>query len=307
VATAGELNRGGGAYSSPGVDPKNVVEPYVSMTATPIVRFKLKDVDPPSIVYVRPPDAMNLHVRTLLAGGDNVTFTIRMLRSDGEVDINQYIVTTGGVAGIVNFPVDLPEGYILSISTGSALAVVRGQTFASATLRHTHSLGQPDDLVLFADYISTNQLMSWPGGQISSPTDRNGNIRSITGSVPAAGAEISEVVPSATRWRLIAFRYSLTTAVAAANRESNLTLDDGALVYVSDTAGFTQVASLTFVYSFQLGVQRQAALQSNLITLASPAVFLPAGHRIRTSTTNIQAADQYTAPQYLVEEWAERG
>jgi hypothetical protein len=34
-------------------------------------------------------------------------------------------------------------------------------------------------------------------------------------------------------------------------------------------------------------------------------MFLSAGHRIRTVTAAIQAADAYTAVQYLVREWLE--
>lgn len=299
------LNRGAGAYSTPGVDTREPDQPFVPGTATPVARFKFVDVDPPSFLYVRPPDALNLRVNSLIAGGDVATFIVRILRADGTIAINQYRVvsTVPGVG--VNSPQSLPEGYLLSVEASGSGATLRGQTFVQATLRHviTSPGATPDDQVLFADYVTNTTLVGWPGNTPSQPTDRNGHLRSITGTLPAAGAEIVETVPTATRWRLLAFRYSLTTAVAAANRESNLNIDDGVNIYITDTPSQTQVASTTFAYSYQIGVQKLAALQANVSTIPLPNIIVEAGHRIRTITANIQGADAYTAPQYLVEEW----
>lgn len=303
------LNRGAGAYSTPGVDHHKQEPEFVPRTASPVVRFKLHDVDPPSLVYVRPPDALNLHVISTIVGGDSVQFIVRILRSDGTITIENFRVAST-VAGLgINEPVELPEGYLLSVIAATPTATFRGQTFVSATLRYLKSLAGStvDILVLFAGYVTSSSFQSWPGGTLVHPIEGNGNIRSITGTVPAAGAEISEVVPTATRWRLIAFRYALTTAIAVANRESNLVIDDGVNTYITDTSGFTEAASLTDTFSWMLGVQRLQALQSNVLTLPLPPVLLPAGHRIRTLTTNIQAADQYAAPQYIVEEWLSNG
>jgi hypothetical protein len=303
------LNRGAGAYSTPGVDTHPPDKPFAPLTATPIVRFKLQDVDPPSPVYVRPFDALNLHVITLIAGGATVTFIVRILRADGQVILNTFVVTASTPGVGVNVPQNLPEGYLLSVIASGPNNTVRGQTFAAATLRYLSALtgAVVDNLPLFADYVTASTPVGWPAGEVSQPTDRNGHLRSITGTAPAAGAEINEVVPSTTRWRLLAFRYTLTTAVAAANRESNLQIDDGVNPYATETASFTQIASLAFIYSWSIGFTRQAALQSNLISSALPGFIVEAGHRIRTSTSNIQAADQYSAPQYLVEEWLTQG
>lgn len=298
------LNRGGGSGSTPGVDPKFTPKDYVPNTATPVTRFRFLDVDPPSFLYVRPPDVLFLKANTNNLAGDTVLFTVRVLRADGTIttEKEQLVVVAGWAAN--NLFIPLPEGYLLSIAAESSVVLQRGVTFAQAYVSRAGSSGNDIPQQLFSDYVTRSVLATWPNGRTLHSLEGPGNIRSITGTVPAAGAEINEVVPVRTQWRLIAFRYTLTTAVAAANRESNLVIDDGVNPYVSDTPSFAQVASLAFIYSWMLGVQKQAATQSNLITLPSPTVTLPPGHRIRTSTTNIQAADQYTAPQYLVEEWA---
>lgn len=295
-------NRGAGAYSTPGVDTRVAEKPFVPLTGTPVVSFRLTDVDPPAAVYVRPPDALFLKAATLLAAGDTVLFSVRVLRSDGTIVGNDYQLfpTSGGFAS--SLKVDLPEGYLLSITAQATNAVTRGQTFVRIYLLRSKAAGAQNAAILFGDYITITGQGAFPIGRIADSVEGPGNIRSITGTTPAAGAEINEVVPANTRWRLLAFRYTLTTAVAAANRETSLVIDDGVNPYVNDSAAFTQIASLVFIYSYELGLQRQAALQSNLITLGSPAVILPPGHRIRTLTANIQAADQYSAPQYVVEE-----
>lgn len=299
------LNRGAGAYSTPGVDSSKQEPEFVPRTGTPVTSFNLKLVDPPSNLYVRPPDVLNLRVNSLLAGGDHVVFNIRILRADGTIVNTQFFIqsTVPGVG--VNVPVQLPEGYILSVLAGQCGASLRGTTFASATLQYNIQAGAlaTAEEVLISSYITSSVYATWPNGTIFHPLDNNGHLRSITGTVPAAGAEINEVVPVSTRWRILAFRYSLTTAVAVANRESNLQIDDGVNIYITNTSGFTEAATLTDTFSWMLGVSRLQALQSNVLTLPLPEIIVEAGHRIRTQTTNIQAADQYTAPQYLVEEW----
>jgi hypothetical protein len=302
------LNRGAGAYSTPGVDTppaKAGQQPYTPLTATPVTQFRLQQVDPPSNLYVRPPEAILLRGNTNLAGGDTVNIVIRILRADGTIttELESLVVVPGFVP--TNLRVSLPEGYLLNIAATATVANFRGATYCAAFLIRIPIAGPVVEQGLFGDYVTSGQAATWPNGRIVNGAEGPGNLRSITGTVPAAGAEISEIVPGNMRWRLMAFRYSLTTAVAVANRESNLTFDDGANVYASETSGFTEAASLTDTFSWMLGVQRLQALQSTLLTLPLPSLIMPGLHRIRTNTANIQAADQYTAPQYLVEEWAQ--
>ena len=298
-----ERNRGAGAYSTPGVDTRPPEKDFQPLTATPVVRFKLQDVDPPAAVYVRPPDVLQVRGGTNLAGGDTLSFNIRILKADGTIqqEQEQLVVTAGW--GITSKFVDLPEGYILSVTIQSASALSRGQSVADAYLQRGRVGAGLIVQELCSDYISTTHMATYPGGRVADPLEGPGNIRSITGTLPAAGAEISEVVPAKTQWRLIAFRYTLTTAVAVANRETTLTEDDGANVFAQMPSTFTQAASLVHSYTYGLGLQTQAGAQALIHTIPLVAAILPPGFRIRTLTTNIQAADQYTAPQYLVEEW----
>lgn len=292
------LNRGAGAFSTPGVDPAFVPKDFVPRTAAPQVTFRTKDTEPPSTLYVSQEDSLQIRAFSYLAG-QSLLVLLRTLRPDGTVFQTTQQFQLAAVQTLQTFTLNLEEGYLLGLLIAyQATGVAPHTNWLAVNLVRNASVQ-----VLVSGSVTPGAFLGWPGGPMNMPRDGAGFIRSITGTVPAAGAEISETVPANLRWRLLAFRYSLTSAVAVANRETNLTMDDGVNIFVSDTSSTTQAASLTNIYSWMQNAQRQAAAQSALFTLPLPDVYLEGGFRIRTSTTNIQAADQYTAPQYLVQEW----
>jgi len=157
-----------------------------------------------------------------------------------------------------------------------------------------------------AGYITTVTDLYTPGGTIVTSLDGGGTVRSITGTTPAAGADILETVPTNARWEVLAFTAQLTTGAAVANRVVGLTIDDGTNIYFRDSPAFTQTASLIDIYSWAEAQSKMAAPSSSFVLGNLPGGNrLLAAHRIRTSTIAIAAADQWTAPQYLVREWLE--
>lgn len=137
-----------------------------------------------------------------------------------------------------------------------------------------------------------------------SPTIQHlhGRIRSITVTDPAADNEILETVPARRRWRLISIRFKLITDANVANRIVTLTIDDGTnnlLTIPSDTA---QTASLTRYYHYHLQPVPQFLIDA-IFSLPLPDLFLAAGFRIQTLTTGLQAGDDFSVIQLLVEEW----
>lgn len=158
---------------------------------------------------------------------------------------------------------------------------------------------------LLQGYATTNGRLAWPGSLILPATFGAGRLRSITGTDPAAGVEISETAPAGVRWRLLAVRFTFATSAAVANRSVSLILDDGVNQWLQVSDNQVQAASLTHTYvameSGQIGL-----MGGSLHTLNLPAgVFLAAGSRFRTLTGSMDAGDNYSAPQYLVEEFIE--
>jgi hypothetical protein len=266
------------------------------------VVFSFDDVYPWDGVYVREDDMLQVELFTLATPTLNLQY--RILRPDGTVLVSQDAIAATASRTQSFVSRQLAEGILLSVALFPVVAVVPSlYAYASIGLRRqnlgTASLHQ----VLAAGYLTQACPLSWPGHTLQRPTDGGGALRSITGSVPAAGADISEAVPANTRWQLLSLRASLTTAVAVASRQPKITLDDGALRFYDTGDGPAQAASLTWAYTFA----PTGSLPTNSLTDVQihydNAQILGPGFRIRTLTAAIQAADQWTAPQYLVREW----
>ena len=90
-----------------------------------------------------------------------------------------------------------------------------------------------------------------------------------------------------------------------ATRALHLRIDDGTTILLNINPATTQAASITDTYNYIEGGPKAA------ISVTNTAEFIPlqnqlfAGFRIFTATSLIQAGDDLSAPQLLVEEWIE--
>lgn len=141
---------------------------------------------------------------------------------------------------------------------------------------------------------------------IDSPpiTSVHGRIRSITGTDPAAGAEISETVPDRLRWLIRGVYFTFTTSATVANRLVHLIIDDGTNIIAKICVVVAHAADTAKDYSFA----NYGSTQINPVDcfyLPIPLLPLVAGYRIRTSTDLIEGDDDFSAPQLLIEEWTD--
>lgn len=199
-----------------------------------------------------------------------------------------------------------PEGWLLGGEVFvSGAAPLIGQTFVVVELVRG-STGDVQPLqIIAAGYISAKQPLLIPAASIGSSVQGAGAIRSITGTNPAAGAEISETVPTGARWLLRGFTAALVTNATVATRRVALLLDDGAATLIALQATDGQAASLTRSYS---GPNVGSYVVAQTSTLGLPfqqGIPLIAGARIRTVTANLDPGDDWGAPQLLVEEFIE--
>lgn len=199
------------------------------------------------------------------------------------------------------------EGFLLNVQIRATSGTPRiGQIFAILDLvRGTGSTVQPL-ATLWSGYVTDTTPCGWPGVVPMRSTDGPGVIRSITGTDPAAGLEISETVPTNARWSLLALRAALVTDGTVANRVAQLTLDDGTTVFDVSPWTSNHTAGLTFQYNWAQGYGSTVAGASSNLGLSLPRdMRLMGGFRIRTVTAAIVAGDNWGAPQLLVEEWIE--
>jgi hypothetical protein len=249
----------------------------------------------------------SLRVRSFnSAAGVTLALEGRLLQPTGEIVPVSGPMATTADRTIQTATHALGAGWLLHVSVRASagsprvgqcyvvVEIVRGQTGAFQTLG-----------AILEGYVTDTTPLVWPGTLCQSSADGPGVIRSIAGSDPAAGAEFSETVPTNARWRLLGVDVPLVTDATAANREAVLTIDDGAAVVAEIAAGTAQAASLTRRYSFARGVQRGGPAASTIINAPIPDAMLMGGYRVRSVTTNLQAGDNYGAPQLWVEEWIE--
>lgn len=230
----------------------------------------------------------------------------RVLLPDGTISVfsDTFALSTSRTLQTKTLP--LPEGWLLGVSvrasTGSPSV---GQTWALLEL--VRGLGSSPQVLqtLAMGSLTANTPLAWPGGALEGPTRGGGWIRSITGTDPAAGAEISETVPTGARWKIVSIEFTLVTDATVANREPILTLDDGATEWFRSGPSAVIAATGTVRNVAAAFGAPPAAVTNFRSILLPPDLVLSAGFRIRTSTTNLQAGDNYGAPVLLVTEWLE--
>jgi len=258
----------------------------------------------PSALYVEGTEALRISSLGNTAG---VTLTIsgRMLKPDNTVERIFITHTPNSNRTVASTIVALSEGWILGLTvraTGGAplfgstwvnLELVTGQFGAVQVIQ---SLG--------SGFVTTNTPWSWPTGVSYLPLDGAGHVRIIQGTVPGAGVEITETVPTGARWELLSFKVTFVASATVANRITSLTVDDGANIYAISGGNATAPAGSTLVISFMAGYAPVSSQPTNAVGLSLPTPFrLSAGSRIKTQTLALQAGDQYSSIFYEVREW----
>jgi hypothetical protein len=260
----------------------------------------------PSAFYMRVDD--NIRVTSYnAAAGVSLALRSRFLGLDGEIMPSADLQTPNTDRSAKSTIVPTPEGWLLGAQIFAVAGTpLIGQCFVVVEI--VQGLGSSAIVLqtLAAGYVTAKQPLSWPGAPIASSLDGAGALRAIVGTVPGAGAEISETVPTAARWELLTFAAQLTTAVAVANRVPVLVIDDGTNNEFLWPAQGNETASLAWQNHWAQG--SPSAFTLGALTSNGPLPTnnrLGAGFRIRTSTVALQGADQWSSPKYLVREWQE--
>jgi hypothetical protein len=227
---------------------------------------------------------------------------IEMIAPSGDIMSFNFILIPSTDRSATTLQIAVPEGWLMSVTAIPQGTIPRrGECFCWAQLQ----IGASTYTTLFAGYLMNDKRLSYPPSFLQDSTDGNGLLRSVLGTNPAAGSEISETVPTNARWKLYGIRFTLVDTAAAATRTVNLIIDDGATTLLQVISQTDQIISETKAYEgHHYGYQPATKANEIYLPLPLPIILLQ-GWRIRTSTTNINGADDYGAPQMDVEEWIE--
>jgi hypothetical protein len=269
-----------------------------------LITLATADVTPPTDAYIGPDDTLVVQCWNSQAS-QRLLVHVRLLLPDGSISFNQYsyVPTTDRILN--SFAQHLSEGFLLSVTATTITTTPRAGSFVRVSLIKGWPVSPVVGEILMAGYVGTLPWLSWPPGVLREQGDGRGLIREISGTIPAAGAEISEAVPSNARWHVMGFLYQLVTSAAVANRVSQLCINPGGGSVIVASPAVVQAASTTVSYSWAEGIAN-SAVNPLLLSGALPEnVTILGGGSIQTRTQGIQPGDQYSAVLYMVEEWIE--
>lgn len=184
---------------------------------------------------------------------------------------------------------------------------VIGQTFVTLQIIRGLSGGTEVLGVLLQGYVTQRQGLGWPGSPIEDSLRGQGVLRQIIGTAPAAGADISESVPTNARWRLVSVFATLQTLAAPGNRLPYIRVEDEpAFVFWRLYSAAAQASGLTRAHQWFIGVNQATAIDPVYQQSALPhGTVLKDGGRFVISAVGMAVDDQWAAPRYIVEEWLE--
>ena len=272
-----------------------------SLVIPPAFRFGL----PAGAVYISDDEHLRLSVLNA-AAGVRLAIEARFMAMDGSVQTIRAELAPTSDRVLSQTIAGLRDGWLIHGHVRPLSGGVRvGQCYARVEVVRGRTGDVQPVATLAQGYVTDSSWLAWPAADSRDSTEGRGCIRSITGTDPAAGAEISETVPTNARWNLIALFALIVTDATVANRIPGLILDDGTNVFYQVGTNVSTAASTTGRYAWASGNGAFGETASNKIgTLPVPMTLL-GGYRIRTSTGSIQAGDNWGAPQLLVEEWIE--
>ena len=267
------------------------------------LQLRVTDVAPPMALYVTQEDQLRIQTVNFAASA-SLEVSARILLPDGQIVPIRRIIALVSTRSTEAFLFPLPEGWLLTVMMNAfGTTINRGETFVQAQLVRGTTTDLSSVYMLFSGYLTSTESVSWPGGSQLSSFEGRGNIRSITGTNPAVGVEISETVPTNAIWRLVSVRFSLITDGTGVARKVTLSLDDGTNEFARLEPFATQAISTTIIYTWASGAS-YAGVGTNGQSIALPVnIYLREAFRIATATSTLAAGDNFSAPQYLVEEW----
>lgn len=208
---------------------------------------------------------------------------------------------------IVTKDIPLPAGTLekVACSTTDANALA-ADLYASVTLHHQDPDTDPVGVPLLSGYVTRLKPVIYPGSPPQGPLEGPGSLVSVSTSGSVGSMEVIRSVPSNCVERLVGEGVEISTDATVANRYLvrviTRTAVDSYFAYVSTVA---QPASSVYRYFFGRGYGELHDGSSVLpnISLPLPSEPLLPGYEHRYQVVNIQAGDQITDIDTLVERW----
>lgn len=268
-----------------------------------LIRFLTRNVPPPSRVYITPDDFLQIDAVNLITL-NTLLLQFRILKTDGQVAYSALQFQLAASNLVQSFQANLIEGFLLSVGVsvtnfGATQIPIAAQVSIS---RGKAGVAIPYD-VLIRGTLRGAELLAWPQAGLTRPTDGQGRAIGIGFPAPALGAEVLIAYTLGTVVRVQSVLFSLTTSAAIGNRTVSLVSPDtlNRAFGVQSQVGQPQSTTQLYVAS---AAPDFTSLTSKYVALPIPPNFLVlGGDAFQTETAGLQAGDQYSTVQTLVEQW----
>jgi len=277
------------------------------LTVPETIRFATRGVQPPGALYVTLEDTIVVTVYNSVSSLQ-LSLQGRLLRADGSVRHFRRDFSPSSDRVQSTFAMGLAEGFLLAVGVTRRNGTPKfGQTYVNIAL--IRGLDEDVDRYqsLTSGYIEAANEVWYPTNPPHPFVYGMGNLRTIVGTDPAAGVEISEVVPTNARWRLLSFSALLTCSVAVAARQVRIVIVNSGQGFWDYEAPLQLTAGQVNRYQLGYGLGfEQSTTSTNRTVAGLPHLDLPEGASIITAVNNLQTGDNWSAPTMTVLEWIER-
>lgn len=242
-------------------------------------------------------NASRLRVACSNIGNAEHTFDVRTLiaKPDGHLVESFDQITVISLAIGNQLFINLTAGHLISVTVAtSETSIDRGLLYTLVELIRGTVVDATSRLMLTSGYVTSSKAVNYPLTPFEDSLTGYGQITSQIWGGAGAGIEAQFTFSSFEQSRFVAGQILLTTSADVAVRTVTLSGDnaDGNLWTVA--ARTTQIASLTRQYILWAGPNLPNDV-GTIIYLPIPTRDIERGTTYTTATTNIQAADAFTA------------
>lgn len=226
-----------------------------------------------------------------------VTLSIRAVDKEGISKFAHTTVNTGQLTTTTHKISDVPLAVSIKDDVGDR---IQGDVYVTLSLRINGEIVHE----LASGLVYSQKALTFPLSNGNDAMPGRGRIREVTGTNPAAGEEISDNVPAGRIWHILAVSFQLVTDATVANRRVVFETSGNGGWFTRHIASIDQAASVTRAYSVAKFSSITDADNGNNIQIGlAHDIYIPESGFLVTSTTNLQAGDNFTAPVYLIEEF----
>ncbi len=259
-----------------------------------------------SVVLMRPQNfiliSLQSNVSPYVAATRPVTVRAQVLRDDGNLEVITRVATEMPSLGTGLFRFDISSGVLLSLTAYcTSSTAIRAYTYGRFSLCEYTNAGYNAIRQIMAGWIYSGGTLSFPEHTYDSPSPIDIPPVLVDLGDPDPGLQIVYAIPDTFDWHLLAIGFTFTTSAAVANRVVRIAPILGGLTVAAAVSPVTQAASLSYIYTFMVGITAPGLVDTNRVMVNLPLMRFPVGSSIRTDIDLMDGNDDIEQAYAIVQ------